>query len=132
MRGQSHEDGGDPVGDATAYICGHLDDIRWQLDRAGGAGVLDDLLSALHDGGDVGGRIDALHAALQRGGDALGVYGNVRGVLPRTLDDFAAPRPAETVYLCPGHRCARYRWPEPGAAAPVCAVDGVPMVAERL
>jgi hypothetical protein len=126
------EPGGDPVGDATAYVCGHLDDIRWQLERSGDSNILDDLLAALHDGGDVAAGLDALHDALQRGGDALGVYGNARSALPRSLGDFAAGRPAETVYLCPGRRCARYRWPEPGAGPPQCAVDGAPMVAERL
>lgn len=123
----------DRVGDGTAYVCGHLAYIRAQLEHRGGAESLDLLLQAARTGQDVTGALDALHNALQVAGDALGVYGDVRGGLPKTVGDFAAARPNEQLYLCPRRRCARYSWPSrESSAAPICSIDGEPMTLERL
>lgn len=119
----------DRVGDGTAYVCEHLADIRAQLERSGNADPLELLLSAARADRDVAGALDALHHALQAAGDALGVYGNLRSGIPRTLGDFGTARPREPLYLCPRRRCARYRWPDhESTAPPTCGIDGEPMV----
>lgn len=93
-----------------AYVCGHLDQVRADLqgDGAGDVSPLQRLLDAVRDGQDLADLLDALHAAVQNSGDALGVYGHgVRGLRPTGVED----GPMEIVYLCPVGRCSGRRWP---------------------
>ncbi|MFD8005217.1 hypothetical protein [Streptomyces mirabilis] len=124
---------GEQRANGLGYVCEHLPDIGAQLEYHDDSGPLDRLLAALREGEDASELLDALHEALQSGGDALGVYGNVRGGMRKTLGDFGTDGPGETIYLCPRRQCARYAWPGRGSAGPAtCSVDGIPMLLERL
>lgn len=117
------------VADGTAYVCGHLDEIRADL-VAGGGGVapLLRVLDAVVQGHDVTAALDELHRALVAGGDTLGVYGNaMRNLHPLGL----GPEPLEIVYRCPLGRCSARPWPQP-AGALRCAIDGRDRIRETL
>jgi hypothetical protein len=122
----------DPTAAAIGYVCGHLADLRAQLEYVGAVGALEDLLAAVRAGTkDVSAELDRLHDAVLAAGDALGVYqggSRTAGLKPAGI---AAGAPAEAMFLCPHRRCTRFRWPEEGSP-PVCGIDGTPMVRERL
>ncbi|MGW4994214.1 hypothetical protein ACWEQ3_42430 [Streptomyces mirabilis] len=109
-------------GDALAYVCAHLDELRDDLrsDPEGGDGPLDRLLAAVRGDGDVDASLAELHAVMQAGGDALGVYGATRGLRPVGL----GRDPTETVYVCPAGRCSRYWWPQAATTVPRCEMGG--------
>jgi hypothetical protein len=120
----------DRARDGVAYVCGHLDRIRADLDSNGSRdpSCLEQLIAAVRDGQDPSGPLDALHTALLVAGDALGVYGNTRGLKPIGTDVNTA---AETIYVCPTRQCSRYSWPE-GVTPPHCEITAKPMCRVRL
>jgi hypothetical protein len=109
-------------GDALAYVCAHLEELRNDLcrDPEGDDGPLDRLLAAVRGGGDVDASLAELHAVMQAGGDALGVYGVTRGLRPVGM----GRDPVETVYVCPAARCSRYWWLQAATTVPRCEIDG--------
>jgi hypothetical protein len=114
----------------VSYVCGHLDRIAADLDgdESRIPSSLEQLIGAVRQGQDPSGALEALHTALQVAGDALGIYGNTRGLTPIGADTVTA---AETVYLCPAHLCSRYSWPE-DVTPPRCEITSKPMRRVRL
>ncbi|SFT29832.1 hypothetical protein [Streptomyces sp. ok210] len=119
-----------------AAVCTHLEEIRADL-RSGPSeevDLLERVLAAARDGGDIAGMISVLHAALQAGGDPLGLdgytdhSGAIRSLRPAGISSARA----ELVYLCPEGRCARYWWPQATAPVPHCAISGSILRRERL
>ncbi|MFD3993318.1 hypothetical protein [Streptomyces sp. NPDC058583] len=119
-----------------AAVCAHLEEIRADL-RSGPSGeddLLERVLAAARDGGDVAGTISVLHAVLQAGGDPMGLdgytdsAGATRGLRPAGISSART----ELVYLCPAGRCARYWWPQATAPVPHCAINGSILRQERL
>ncbi|QKV90797.1 hypothetical protein HUT19_02785 [Streptomyces sp. NA02950] len=135
-----------------AYVCQNLEQLRSQLleGQLGDDGPLDRLLAAVRSGGEVDGALEHLHLLLQADGDARGVHAldgaedGARGLgdggLPggpglhqvTGLTRGAAPGPADIVYLCPAHRCARSWVPHPTVPLPRCAITGQPLRRDRL
>ncbi|MET9547121.1 hypothetical protein ABZY36_17665 [Streptomyces sp. NPDC006627] len=126
--------------DALAYVCANIDDIRDTLRDSGPEhmALLDELLTAACDNGDLGPLLDALHAVVQAGGDARGVYVwvsevSTRGlpcIGPATVPGFGPP--SETAFLCPLRRCTRFWLPRAGEPEPCCEINGVPLRKDRL
>ncbi|TVL90263.1 hypothetical protein CD790_22370 [Streptomyces sp. SAJ15] len=124
------------VAERLAAVCAHLGEIRRDLQEGPGGddAPVDRLLAAARGGGDIAGPLAALHAVLQAGGDPQGLDGYAgagaatRGVRPVGISD----RPAESVYLCPTGRCARYWWPQATAPVPRCAITSAVLRWERL
>jgi hypothetical protein len=114
-----------------AYVCGHLDEIRADLQGEGmdDLSLLQRLLDAVRDSQDIADPLDALHSVLQNGGDALGVYGHgVRGLSPAGVES----GPLEIVYLCPVGRCSGRLWPDVAAFPVRCEISGQDLRRERL
>jgi hypothetical protein len=88
--------------------------------RTGEPRLLDELSDALAAGRPITPVLDAIDAALRRAGDALGLYPGQRSV---QLPGIQPRLPGGTLYLCPGRRCDRSMWAQPGAA-PHCAFTG--------
>ncbi|HEX3959480.1 MAG TPA: hypothetical protein VHZ03_23080 [Trebonia sp.] len=108
-----------------AYMCAHMDEISTVLaDPPGGEGTeaLERLRSALLGNKEISGPLSDIHHALLRAGDALGVYGNVRG-LGLALAGVDTSEPLEIVYRCPAGRCSRIV-PGPARTPPRCEVAG--------
>jgi len=123
------DDAGMRVADGLAYVCGQLKVLRMDLSEdPGGMAVLQQLLTAAREGGDIVGPLEALHVALQTAGDAMGVYGHTRGLRPAGV----RRGPLELIYRCPVSRCSRYWWPGATANRPRCAITDQPLQRERL
>lgn len=111
-----------------AIVCAHAEEIRSDLNggTAGDDTPLERLLAAAIRNEDVTDALAVLHAALQADGDPQGLHGYsdggaaARGLRPAGI---SAATPGEAVYRCPTGRCARYSWPQ-GGAAPRCGIFG--------
>ncbi len=128
----------DETAQRLTFVCSGVEDIRRRLCNhpAGDDTVLEDVLTAVRDGGEMAGPVDTLHRVLQALGDAQGLYaysdnGHTadRGVHPAGAD---RERPAEPVYLCPAGRCARFWWPQGPAPVPRCEINGDALRRDRL
>ncbi|GAA2645228.1 hypothetical protein GCM10010399_93870 [Dactylosporangium fulvum] len=122
----------DRTASAIAFVCTHLADLRAQLTRLGDTGPLEQLLARLAAGDDPAAALDRLHDTLLAGGDVLGVYGSGTRSWSVHVAGAGTTAPAETLYVCPLRRCARYRWADAGGTAPACTIGGAPMRRERL
>jgi len=129
-----NQDDPDGIADAIAYVCANIAGIRASLESDGDPAALGRLLEAVRSGDDVTQPLEELNQALRAAADALGAYGQTRGVTRSGTfsSGIGMPRPAEVVYLCPARLCSRYWWPDSFEAVPVCALNGEPLCAERL
>lgn len=136
------------MGDALAYLCEHLDEVRGKLSR--GRPTYEDgqepaLLQTIVHGlqadeqpSDLAAALEELHTALRWAGDALGLWGHLPGhihgrdVRGDVILAGIARESAEILYLCPVGRCSGRR-PEFGTVFPLtCSVVGAPLRRERL
>ncbi|WP_306319701.1 MULTISPECIES: hypothetical protein [unclassified Streptomyces] len=121
----------DLVSDGLAHVCGETDRLREDL--GGAATLLDEVLGAARAGRDLREPLDALHRAIRATGDVLGVYG---GSHPRRDPGAAvaglSPVPTESAHVCPSGLCSRYVWADRVGEAPVCEVNGRPLLRQRL
>ncbi|MCX4694789.1 hypothetical protein [Streptomyces sp. NBC_01408] len=132
-----------PLGEAQrtkerlGIVCAKAEEIRDDL-RNGALGnddLLEEVLTAARERRDITDRLDQLHAVLQAEGDAQGLHGyDDRGLTDRRVHAAGVhrARPAETVYICPTNRCARFWWPQGPSPVPRCVVSSDPLLRARL
>lgn len=110
-------------------VCEHADDIRDRLEREpGGSALVDAVLRAARDGGDVPVGLSRLRGALAAlGGRGLDEYADgihYVGAGDADVTGIGLPRPASALYRCPGNRCTRTWEPTPAEDVPTCRVSG--------
>ncbi|MEU3091618.1 hypothetical protein ACWCQ0_31495 [Streptomyces massasporeus] len=117
----------DVAAQRLAAACADVEDIRRRLREspAGSDALLEEVLTAARNGGEISGPCDVLHGVLQALG-TRGLTGSTRSGCP-DVHPAGVTRDSSTepVYLCPIARCQRYWLPEGPAPVPRCAVtDG--------
>ena len=98
--------------------------------------LVQEVLEAAREGGEVADRVDVLHGVLQALGDQQGLYayGDHRYTSDRGVHAVGVDRgrPAEPVYFCPTARCTRLWWPQGPVPVPRCTVSGDALCRGRL
>ncbi|WP_017571999.1 hypothetical protein [Nocardiopsis halotolerans] len=117
-------------------VCEHASAVRDRLRRVhGGSALVDAVLVAAREGGDVAAELACLQEALVAiDGRGLSAHADgIRYVGPADLEvpGTGLPRPASALFGCPQGRCVRTWEPTPAEDVPVCLVSGAPLRSGR-